>query len=364
MGRFLAPRHPAGSRVTGATRLWLANTVIVTLAALLTAGLGLLTEDVLVQPGDQVRFLPWRVAFVAVMLSGVVGALWWRSRLRRRAGTLYYLAMLDEAMVDRHVAGRVVAQRRRLYARSLVRWVDLTPSQPDGVLDLVDECRELGVAVEDAVNNHWDDSGCTVAPNLLWPMAIAVGMQLPVREDMRTLELPTSSDDTEIEFAVSKAARTEVEHTTVDLTTTRVTSRIGVWLAFTSAAANFADASFAQFGVGTVHVLSMPGQSLNGPFRPFTAAELEGLAPVLAEHLLHIRNSDTGREMVIVAMIPKSVALLIGHHLAGYRGSLFRRTYLMHHDQPSGHYVAMRVRSSQPTGSPINGQRLSNRGHR
>ncbi|MCC5698623.1 hypothetical protein LH612_36370, partial [Klebsiella pneumoniae] len=59
------------------------------------------------------------------------------------------------------------AQNRRMSTYSVVRWVDLGKCTRDGVIDVVEPCREVGAALEEAINNDRDDTGYTVAPNML-----------------------------------------------------------------------------------------------------------------------------------------------------------------------------------------------------
>jgi hypothetical protein len=81
--------------------------------------------------------------------------------------------------------------------------------------------------------------------------------------------------------------------------------------------------------------------------------ELEEMPDTLADLLVTIKKATASRELVVVAMIPKTVAFALGRLLARADCRFFTGTHLMHYDQDNRQYEPMRVRESQPTHSPV-----------
>ncbi|MFC7617292.1 hypothetical protein ACFQV2_31585 [Actinokineospora soli] len=186
--------RPPRRTVPGTARVSLANTAVVVLAALITAALALVVEDALAKPTPDARVVASRLVLLgaALVLLGV--GLWLRSRIHRTSGTLFHIHLLDSGMRDRRHRAVQAAATRRMSTRAVIRWVDLTPGDP--LPDISADCAEIGRALEALVNNDRDDTGHTVAPNLLWPAALAIGAYLPAPAGMRLLELPRPTTPT------------------------------------------------------------------------------------------------------------------------------------------------------------------------
>ncbi len=131
--------------------------------------------------------------------------------------------------------------------------------------------------------------------------------------------------------------------------------RVGVWLALTAKAKEYDVDMFAQFGVSTVHVVTYggkrPGQDGYEP--RFDRDDLASFGADAAEILRRIKAEAGSKELVVIAMVPKTTALAIGWQLAREATApFFRRTHLMYRDEGTQSYVPMRVWESQPTTPP------------
>jgi hypothetical protein len=311
--------------------------------------LSLVAEDLLRKPSPDAMFVPVRLITAGLMLAALSALVWLRSREHRTSGTMFYLAVLDEGWKDRRQAAAISAGADHMAFRSLSRWVDFTHRiTTSGVIDVHDIASEVGAALEELVNTDTSDTGYTVAPNLAWPMALSVGAYLPALPGMRVAELDDNGAAQVYPLAALPAT------TTVHRPTPSETpGRVGVWLAFTEAAQRFTPTGFTEFGVTETHVITYPDgpPTDDNPAPTFTDATMAPMATELAEHLIRIKKAAGDRELVVVAMIPKSVAFALGWHLAQHEGRFFADTHLMHHIHGRG-LVPMRVRESQPTHAP------------
>ncbi|WP_182543024.1 hypothetical protein [Halosaccharopolyspora lacisalsi] len=324
---------------------------VVVCASVITASLALVVEDLIPHQADDGRVVPLRWVVFAGALLGLLLALWVRTVVNRRRGTLFHIHLLDEAMPDLRRTSVALAGARRMSMRAVTRWIDLGAHAHDDVIDLAEHCREVATTVEDAVNEDRDDTGSVLAPNMLWPTALAVGGYLPRADQLRLLELPPNDTADEIEFDLNpQDTDAVVRHDEPDLE--QCTGRVGVWLAFTPAAAHFSRERFAELGVTTVHTLSYKGRIPPPKSTSLTGQDMTTISREIAQYLERIKAQAGERELVVIAMIPKAVALALGWHLAQSRFRFFRGTHLMHYDRPRDRFFSMRVRPSQPTHPP------------
>ncbi|MBA8825290.1 hypothetical protein FHX42_002641 [Saccharopolyspora lacisalsi] len=326
-----------------------ANFLLVVATALTTATVALVIEDLLAKPVWNPQFVWYRgLALLAAILLAFL-AVYWRSRVWRNAGTLFYVHLLDERMRDLRTASLTSATKQRMSSRSLVRWSDLDSQTIEGVIDLHQSCHEMGAALETAINTDRDDTGCTIAPNMLWPTALAVGAYLPTSRELRLLELsPSNEHEFELQRGGSGGVDVKCHETVADQS-----GRVGVWLAFTPMAEKFSTGAFEQFGVETVHVLTAGGSIPSRDNPPnHDGARLKQLAREIAGQLVRVKRDSGNRELVVVAMIPKTVALTVGWHLSQYECRFFQGTHLIHYDYARDVYIPMRVRPSQPSTPP------------
>ncbi len=336
----------------GATIVWMLEAAVVVLATILTALLALAAQDVLPEQDPASGFVSTPVVLLVVVLALLLIFLRMRSVVHRTTGTLFHVQLLDECMEDLRRGALDSAIRRKMSVRSVTRWVDLQSSTENGVIHVVDECHEVGTALEESINSDRDDTGYTVATNVLWPMALAIGSYLPAVRDLSILELPKGGDPAQ-EMPLVPGASLRLSVPSVDIGEDSRSGRVGVWLAFSPASVHFRMEQFGEFGVGTAHSIMVEGWAPGRGKPPqLDTGQLAALGPALADHLTRIKNDCNGRELVIVAMIPKTVALALGWHLAQARCRFFHGTHLMHYDDDSKAYVPMRVRPSQPLEPP------------
>ncbi|MBE9375298.1 hypothetical protein IQ251_12670 [Saccharopolyspora sp. HNM0983] len=362
-----------------------ADFAIVVCAAVITACLSLLVEDVLPAEGDARQFVlsRWLVfggAFLALLVFLIV-----RSRLRETRGTLFYVQVLDEGMRNTHHDAVRAATRTRMGTRSLTRWVDMRTTADDSVLDLVETSEAVGRDLEDAINSDREDTGYALASNLFWFMGLSVGAALPHDKGIVLVELlpqpkrPAANGETPAGNRITRRLRRKRRRGSESVPTETsfplesgegtgaiqraekplanpTGDRVGIWVALTKAAGKFSVDKFEQFGVSTVHQVTYNGvlPGLDAPAPDYSAADMSLMGRDIAEALAAIKTDSGDRELVVVAMMPKAVALSAGWHLAQRAVPFFRGTYLMHCDtvHRNAEYVPARVRASQPTGVP------------
>lgn len=335
-----------------------ANVVVLVASALTTASLGSVLQDALPKPGHHREFVWYRWLFLCVALGLLVFAVWWRSWAKRATGTLFYVQLLDESMEDKRIKAVDKAAEQHLSRRTISRWLHLDGCLVNGVLDVQESCHGAGKALEDLINLDEDDTATSLAPNALWPMALALGMDVPAGAPAGSNEVKVVEIADDHEGARDEEFSLKRDEDPMDLTVRieEVASsgtRDGLWLAFTEARRNFRLEQFRQFGVRTARRVSCDDFDPGAPEKPprYTGEDMRRMAPALAQKIAALGKS--GRELVVVAMIPKSVALAIGWHLAQIEGASLTRTHLMHFDGRKRQYFPMRVRASQPSTSPV-----------
>lgn len=349
----------------------LANLFVVVIATTLTAVLALVVEDLLPKHDPNALVVGFRWAVVAVLVGLLLLALLARGRIQQATGTLFHVQILDEAFADTRQAGAAEAVARKISSRSITRWVDLEHRRnPAGVIELAEVCEEVGAALEQQINDDGQTTGSTVAPNMLWPMALAVGGALPAppehRPQLRLVELATgpargagASPPRRRDPMVEMPLRHEPLHVEVlPQGELNGTGRFLVWLAFSSASQHHSwDTLTSRFGVsaGRIIHLGAPPQFGVEPVQ-LSKEQVAGLGPAIANELVSMRSEIGDAELVVVAMITKASALSAGWHLAQAKCRFFHNTFLMHYDEVRRDFVAMRVKESQPAFSPSSAQ--------
>lgn len=347
------PLRQLGQRLKRNRAIRTADFVLVVASALTTASLALVVEDLLPKSDPDALFDWKRGVGFGVAVGLVLLSVFWRAQARRATATLFYVQMLDEGMADRRLKALHEATKKRLSRRSITRWLDLESCTSRGVVDVVDPCQEAGCALEELVNNDRDDTANTVAPNALWPMAVALGMHLPADGTLKVTELPIGNGHDQEFRLKGDAASAELFVVGEDLDEP-TGNRVGVWLAFTPARKHFSVDGFRQFGVRTAYTVTWDGvDPAVGTARHYRDEELPRLAAGITAKLLDLKAQHPNTEIVVVAMIPKAVAIAVGWHLAQAEKGFFRNAHLMHFDDNRQGYVPMRVRPSQPTTSPV-----------
>jgi hypothetical protein len=340
-----------------------ANLAVATTVALVTAVLALIVGDVLPIDGPW-RFSGLRWTLLAVVLVLLVAAILWRSSVHRQRGTLVYVRLLDQIMNDWHVHAVDLAGRRRMALRPVTRWIDLRSHTEGGVIDVVGPCAELTDELRRTILAGRDDAGSTIAPNLLWPMAIAVGSELPPVKDLRMLELPGAHADLvkeEILFTPPmQPAPPGLVRDALGVEDIKAmpghrggAGRLGLLLAFGPSAQHMDPTGvFAAFGVGEYCRIRPSWMAVDlAGLTPdcFTGAQLAILAQALTEQIAHLKDKTGDRELVVAAAMPKALALAVGFGLAQSGIRFFADTHLLHFDSDAQSYLPMRVHPSQPT---------------
>ena len=182
---------------------------------------GLVAEDVFPKPDLCLpeptpwlalnEVLPARVTGLVIALILAAVGTWILTKRRRNRGTLYYLRFQSETNPDFHQD--VVEKSREQYLdfRSISAWCDPTlgvdhsrRSQADlsrnHVVDVRRQLNEMSAELQRTTNDDTGDSGFDIAPNLIFPAALALGYDWippgqatlrefnPPREDKREIE--------------------------------------------------------------------------------------------------------------------------------------------------------------------------------
>lgn len=330
------------------------------LVALLVPGsaalAGLVLAEALPAKGGDPSYSMPRLAALAAGLVLLIAAVVWRRKVRRGSGTLFSVQLLDEEMEDRHQEATKRAARRHMSVRVLTRRFDLRARTSGGVVDLVDVVDDLGRDLASNLNQDRNDTGYSLAPNLLWPTAVALGNWLNRVEDIHFIDFKDQNDD--VTFRLTDRQNQPVSiKTEEEPVFGGAPGRLGIWLAFTEMAAKLSIHDFVAFGASSVVTLR---RAEGTPEGEFGGAEMCGLAAELATTLADLRRTTPAeREIVVVAMIPKTVGLLLGWHLSQEKVRFFAGTHLMYYDWQRTHekqlntpYLAMRVHPSQPRHFP------------
>ena len=151
-----------------------------------TSTVSLVMEDLLPARGQPSRGpTPLRVGAVLMCLV----LLWWSVSLRRRLslgfGTFYYAQMLTVEMTDRHA--RQVENLSRNYAD--VRIFDEPLGALDKPCDIWSPVKALADEVSNSMQHDTRNTGYHLAPNLLWPAALAFGSSFTYLGSLQLIEL-------------------------------------------------------------------------------------------------------------------------------------------------------------------------------
>lgn len=359
------------------------------LFVLSTALAALVVEDLLPNSpsGINVLRIP-ALIFVAVLLGLVARA---RSRADHAEGTLYYVRVQADGADDWHKASVDAARKRSLDHRSVTRAVDL------GELahDLVSVVRETRQELERAANDDVTLTGFTLAPNALWPVALALGYDWPLPDacNLEDYDQPTEPvlrwrlaiDAPAVD--VSAHVRADAEGGSVRSVLLSVHLTDGppgealpkpAGLPRVQAFEDWQPDVVVRCGVfdGStrvpVKVVDSDKAVALDPTGTSVRITAQSAAQILAGAIRHCLDTYGDAVVVVAAQVPKTVAPAAGRLLAesgaGRRGppppSPWRRLILLHwHGGDT--YAPMRVRSNQPERPPriasaIEGASLSN----
>ncbi len=328
--------------------------VLIALLVAATSALGsLVVEDLLPLSAETAWHIEaargWWLVGLTVALGVVV---WVRSGVHRYAGALYYVRILDDQMTDRHDQARISAQRRRMGMKTVSRWADLRSRTTDGVIDVADVCEDVSRSLELVVNNEPGDYGRAIAPNVLWPAALAIGAELPLVDRWEMVEFLNNGD--EISFRLDE--HRDMFGEKLGDTGAPGTGAVGVILAFTPYCKDFDEKeAFGSLAISNWHRLAPRDVSGREHSGVLTGEEIGALAEPVAARLAAIKReaSQTGRELVVAARMPKALALAVGWHLGCKEVRFFAGTHLLHFDSEQRQRFSVRVHRAQPISPPL-----------
>ncbi len=150
-----------------------AESVLVLAASAAAAFAGLVAEDISPAPSSGLdRGWSWERVLLLVL---AVGFAWVavRSLVRRRRlrGTIYYLRMQSDTTGDYHAKAREEARMDYPGFRAMAAWCD----PRDGTVDVRRQVDQLSNELQRSTNDDADDSGFDIVPDLVFPVALAVG---------------------------------------------------------------------------------------------------------------------------------------------------------------------------------------------
>lgn len=182
----------------------LASLVLVAFGSLSTAFAAILVEEVVPLVDGNPWSISWtenNLRWVGFVLSIAI-TLWAVASLRvhrRRRGTLYYLRLLNETAPDLHRETVEKASGQYLGYRSIAAWCDPGP----GTVDVRDQVAELSAELQRATNDDSNDSGYDIAPNLVFPAALAAGYDWTPPQQVILREINQPGRDPEFEWRLA-----------------------------------------------------------------------------------------------------------------------------------------------------------------
>lgn len=166
----------------------IAQYILVVAGAAATSFGGLVAEDAVPVPDPEnpVKSMLVEGRFIGLVISigFVLWSLWLLTHYRRNRGTLYYLRFQNETNPDYHE--EVVDKARSEYMdfRSVSAWCDPgieeekdSSSSRYHVVDVRKQLNEMSAEFQRTTNDDAGDSGFDIAPNLLFPAALALGYE-------------------------------------------------------------------------------------------------------------------------------------------------------------------------------------------
>lgn len=304
---------------------------------------------------------------VTAWLAGSVvvwgGVLWYRSRLSATAGTLYYVRMLDPSMTDWHEAAEQHAQKEYLQLFEVSR--DTLMEERGGVIDVRNQRRRAFEYLEELFNADDQSTGFSLAPNMLWPVALGLGYRAALRTGSTLIDFG-DADDTSFEWAPDQqgegglAVERRIE-----------ASGSGPGTAVLATLTPYVRASWPQWR--TSSQVRVGWFAADGTVRGVTVGNgQEQVRPAYAaqQWVSAMRQAlhDTDGPVLLVAQVPKTVAFAAGYYLGRMpvgeaRTSLpgcgdadcqrpacrnpWRSLIPLHWDTSAGHYVPVWVVDGQ-----------------
>lgn len=366
---------------------WLLDVLVLAVTAVTTAVFGVCLSEAWPAAGtttaariDTGHVLTLLIAAVLLILSVL-----WRWRLRVQHGTLYYVRFLSGWMSDWHLETEREHRRHFLDERVVSRQISSVPDE--GVWDVAAQVDELARDLQATMNEDDISTGFLLAPNLLWPAAVALGYQLHPWPGLQVTEFeipgramtfdlhgvsPFAGFDSPV---VTPEGGSEASTVLVTVEMTGEGSvtlpqgfspavRVRLW--FPAGEAKI-DGKGRAVAVSTTSDRSglKEGQAVVHPLAAAAKA---------ADVILSALDDFPNATVYAILRVPKSVAVVIGHRLSGLSTDVvpgtrpptpsvasrhpWRRLVLLAPDQDaggpnSGNYHAVRVHSSQPSAATM-----------
>jgi hypothetical protein len=273
-----------------------------------------------------------QVVALCVLLVGVVAFNRMRAMTVRTHGTLYYLKLLSAGMRDEHIAflREHHKQKGLLDARIISRALDTHAAQ---VMDVVPSVREFSRDLQLTMNEDSLETGFTFAPNMLFPMALAVGYELMVWDRFDLTESVSEAANTENQAQVltwspatpaSGDTQLQIVHhagssnedgnpVLVDIHLTRSRALASLPIPFR---ATYRVGAWDGQELGPVHLVNagLPTPKTNETVSlVHEAAQL--VARAISEALHHFQDTP----VFVRAVMPKTVSMAVGWLLADQR---------------------------------------------
>lgn len=99
--------------------------------------------------------------------------------LSKKAGTLYYIRMMPKWMQDWHKGKQEALAEQHLNCYQINDPLDF--EMRDDVIDVRSRIKAAQAKLIDHLNSDDIKTGYTMAPDMLWPLAVALGYELPLR---------------------------------------------------------------------------------------------------------------------------------------------------------------------------------------
>lgn len=295
----------------------------------------------------------WGLGMVLAGLPLTIAARRWRGKAQDRItgrGTLYYVRLLDPGMQDRRLELFEGIRKNYGDVRAVTRWITSRPTQGTSLpaIDVTHDVNELSRDLQLTMNEDSNDTSFTLAPNMLWPMALGVGFATYLFHNTKLGEIPMSDEEKSFpDFDVVQCADWEGEPGSVSGCPQEILVVLDITGVTTLPAAWEDKAVRVDLGTGEGLRLVKGGPGNDPSQDPNRVASLcaKTILTTLAEH--------PAARVVLVARLPKSVALLLGWRLgqkldAPKPFNPWERLVTVQLQPPSSKPVVTRVHPSQP----------------
>ena len=309
-------------------RRWLLDVGVLSVTAVTTAILGFWIPEVWPGAESQSRrhFDVGHSLALVLSLAALVAVVLWRWRLRVAHGTLYYVRFLSGWMSDWHLASERDRRRHFLDERVVSRQILGSPC--DGVWDLASEVDQLARDLQMTMNDDDVSTGFLLAPNLLWPAAVALGYQLHPWPELQLTEF--ENPDRAMTFELHGSD----EFAGFDVPTTLTKGNPGSTVLLTVEMTGQGAVTLPPGFQPSIHIrLCMPsGEGMHAAGRRVivaTSAKRSNatagsalahptvVAVKTAEAIAKALDDYPDATVYSIMRIPKSVAVAIGHRMSG-----------------------------------------------